>query len=385
MVRFLKANKIFDGKQCFPEGTVLVIDSQNRLKELILESAVEQDKIEFFDGIITPGFVNAHCHLELSHLKNKIQTHTGIPEFGKQIISQRMSGFTKEQIHEAAILADKEMFENGIVAVGDISNGDDSFKTKQNSKIVYHTFIEILGLDPANKTLMLDYGLLTLKQLNALGLEGSLAPHAPYSTSLELIEAIANYDKENNFPFSIHNQETQEETKFFLGQENDFKKLYDFLKLDISWYKAPGCSSLMSYIETIKDQKAILVHNTFSDKHDIETAVAKKCFFCFCPNANLYIENKLPDYNLFKDHAANICIGTDSLASNGKLDLLSEANVILSNSNFNLETVLQMLTYNGAEALNSSDNYGQMIIGKNVGLNLIDYKNNQLTFIKKLT
>ena len=133
-MQFLKANTIFDGKQYLPQSSVLVIDSQNNLKEIISETAIEKDKIEFFDGIITPGFVNAHCHLELSHLKNKIQKHTGIPEFGKQIISQRMSGFTKEQIYECANNADAEMWNNGIVAVGDISNADESFKTKQNSK-----------------------------------------------------------------------------------------------------------------------------------------------------------------------------------------------------------------------------------------------------------
>jgi cytosine/adenosine deaminase-related metal-dependent hydrolase len=385
-VQFLKANTIFDGKQYLPQSSVLVIDSQNKLKEIISETAIEKDKIEFFDGIITPGFVNAHCHLELSHLKNKIQKNTGIPEFGKQIISQRMSGFTKEQIYECANNADAEMWNNGIVAVGDISNADESFKTKQNSKIVYHTFIEILGLNPANKDVMFDFGLTNLKLLNSLGLKGSLAPHAPYSTSLQLIDAVAQYDRENNLPFSIHNQETEEETKFFFGHENDFKKLYDFLKLDISWFKAPGCSSLRSYIETIRDQKAILVHNTFSDQKDIQLAAEKNCFFCFCPNANLYIENKLPNYNLFQDHISQLCIGTDSLASNGCLDLISEANVILSHSKkFTLENVLQLLTLNGAEALNITENFGQLLIGKNTGLNLVEVKNDQLKFIKKLT
>ena len=384
-MRFLRANKIFNGKQWLPEGTVLLVDSQNRLKELSQESAIDKNKIEFFEGIITPGFVNAHCHLELSHLKNKIQKHTGIPEFGKQIISQRMTGFTKDQIYENAVLADAEMWNNGIVAVGDISNGDDSFTSKQNSKIVYHTFVEILGLNPANQSVMFEYGLSILNQLQQFNLRGSLAPHAPYSTSLELIKSIANYDKENKMPLSIHNQETEEETKFFLGQANDFKKLYDFLKLDISWFKAPGCSSLEYFIEAFNQQSAILVHNTFSINNDIALAASKNCFFCFCPNANLYIENKLPNFKLFELHKNAICLGTDSLASNGSLDILSEANRVLAATNcFTLGDILQMLTLNGASALNLADDFGALHFGKNSGLNLIEYKNNQLQFIKKL-
>ncbi len=385
-MQFLAANKIFNGKQYLPESSVLVIDSQNKLKEIVSATAIEKDKIQFYDGIITPGFVNTHCHLELSHLKNKIQKHTGIPEFGKQIVTQRMSGFTKEQIYESANNADTEMWNNGVVAVGDISNANESFKTKQNSKIVYHTFVEILGLNPSNKDAMFEFGQTILRGLNELGLKGSLAPHAPYSTSSELIGAVAKYDRENNLPFSIHNQETEEETKFFFGKQNEFKNLYDFLKLDISWFKAPDCSSLKSYIEAIKDQKAILVHNTFSDPEDIHLAAEKNCFFCFCPNANLYIENKLPDYDLFQDHINKLCIGTDSLASNGCLDLISEANIILSHSKiFTLENVLQMLTYNGAKALALNDNFGQLLPGKNTGLNLVELKNDQLNFIKKLT
>ncbi len=384
-MRFLSANKIFNGRQYLPQGSVLVIDSQNKLKEIVAMSSEIKDKTEMLDGIITPGFVNAHCHLELSHLKGKIQKHTGIPGFGKQIIMQRMSGFTKEIIHEKAMEADAQMWEKGIVAVGDISNADDSFKTKQSSKIKYHTFIEILGLNPVNENMMFDLSFPFYKLLQSFGLTGSLAPHAPYSTSLQLIERIAKFDKENNLPLSIHNQETEEETKFFLGKENDFKGLYDFLKADISWFKAPGISSLQAYINAFKDQKAMLVHNTFSNKEDIELAANKNCFFCFCPNANLYIENKLPDYTLFREYKDLLCIGTDSLASNDCLDVIDEANVILKSTNaFSLETILQMMTYNSACALNLENGFGSFIPGKDHGLNLISLNNNQLQFTKKI-
>ncbi len=384
-MRFLKAKKIFDGRHYLPESSVLVIDSQNTLKEISREAVIPKEKIEHFEGIITPGFVNAHCHLELSHLKNKIQKHTGIPGFGKQIIMQRMSGFSKEEIHQKALAADEEMWQNGIVAVGDISNNDDSFKVKQHSKIKYHTFIEILGLNPANKKMMFDLSFQYLQQLKTQQLNVSLAPHAPYSTSLELIEAIAQYDRENNLPLSIHNQETEDETKFFLGEKSGFNDLYDFLKADISFFKAPGVSSLEYYIKAFREQNVMLVHNTFSHKKDIQLAADKKCFFCFCPNANLYIENKLPDYNLFKEHVKALCIGTDSLASNSALDLIAEANAILNATNaFTLENILQMLTFNNAKALQLDNNFGQLITGKNTGLNLVNFENGQLRLTQKL-
>ena len=384
-MRFLKANKIFNGKFFLPDNSVLVLNEQNNLIEILPESKVSNQTVEFFEGIITPGFVNAHCHLELSYLANKIPVKTGLVNFIINIFKQRQQEYKKEQIIESAFNADLEMWQNGIVVVGDISNNEDSFKIKQNSKIKYHTFVEVIGLNPNNKSKIFDNALLLSNQLREFKLSGSIVPHAPYSTSLDLIQLIANYNRENNLPLSIHNQETEEEKKFFYGIQNDFKKLYEFLKVDISFFKAPNCSSLSAYLPYINNQKAILVHNTFSEQADIHEAAAKNCFFCLCPNANLFIENKLPDYSIFKSYTNNLCLGTDSLASNYKLDLISEANLILKHTHtFSLENMLQMLTFNGALALNLHDSFGQLLINKNTGLNLISFIDSEIKLIKKI-
>lgn len=384
-MRFLKANKIFNGKNFLPENSVLVLNEQNNLIEILPESKISDQTVEFFEGIITPGFVNAHCHLELSYLADKLPVKTGLVNFIINIIKQRQLEYKREQIIESAFNADLEMWQNGIVVVGDISNSADSFKIKQNSKIKYHTFLEVIGLNPNNRSKIFDNALLLVNQLRELKLNGSLAPHAPYSTSLDLIQQIAHFNRENNLPVSIHNQETEEEAKFFFGIENDFKKLYEFIKADISFFKAPNCSSLSAYLPYFNNQKAILVHNTFSAQADIQEAAAKNCFFCFCPNANLFIENKLPDYSIFKSYTNNLCLGTDSLASNYKLDILSEANLILKHTNtFSLENMLQMLTFNGALALNLHDSFGQLLINKNTGLNLISFIDSEIKLIKKI-
>lgn len=186
-MRFLKADSVFDGKKFLPLNSILVLDNHNLLKEITGEQAVEKSNIEHFKGTITPGFVNAHCHLELSHLKNKILKNTGLPGFAKQVIMQR-NNFSKEEIVQKMETADAGMWQNGIVAVGDISNGDSSFETKTQSNIFYHTFVELIGLDPARQELIFDKGLEVLQALKNHNLQGSLAPHAPYSTSTALIK-----------------------------------------------------------------------------------------------------------------------------------------------------------------------------------------------------
>jgi len=384
-VRFLKANTVFNGTKNLPADAVLVIDNSNLFKEIVAESQVEKNNIEHFEGILTPGFVNAHCHLELSHLKEKIPQHTGLPGFAKHVIIQR-SKFSKEEMTEHMHEADKAMWHNGIVAVGDISNGNDSFAVKTQSPIFYHTFIELIGLNPASQDLIFDKGLELLKTLGQNNLRGSLAPHAPYSTSAQLIKKIAEHNAHANLSLSIHNQESEEETKFFEGRPSGFDDLYKFLGLDLSWYTPPNVSSLQTYVNGLSENSpSILVHNTVTKKEDVLAANKKNSYWCFCPGANLYIENRLPDLDLFTTCADKICIGTDSLASNTQLHVLEEANILLKHSTaFSADTLLRALTSNAAAALGIANSFGNFIPGKNAGVNLVTIHQSQLRFIKKI-
>src|SRR5690606_28285472 len=126
----------------------------------------------------------------------------------------------------------------------------------------------------------------------------------------------------------------------FMGEKSKIIDLYGFLNIDISWYSPPKIPSVKYIAQAIKGQPTILVHNTFTQDQDFNYVNGNHVFWCFCPNANLYIEGCLPDYSLFKN--AQICVGTDSLASNAQLDMLNEVNVILERSKtFTFEELLQ--------------------------------------------
>lgn len=378
-MRFLLADKVFNGENFLPDNPVLVVN-ENTLVDIIEKSETDPLKIQTLKGVIAPGFVNAHCHLELSHLKDAIPELTGLPEFGMQIMQKRNS-FSKEFVQEAMKEADKEMWKNGIVACGDISNSSDSFITKAESNITYHSFIELLGLHPDRAKGALEQGLHLLETCGELKLRASLAPHAPYSTSIELIGEIAKRNYDQKLPSTIHNEESEDEMNFFKGLPSGFDKLYSTLKIDITFFKAPMCSSLQYYINSLREQKTLLVHNTFTSASDIELTKGKNILWCFCPNANIYIENRLPDYSLFKHE--NFCLGTDSLASNHQLDLISEANVILKNSSFEVEKILQSITSVPADFL-GLEKFGRIKKANKCGLNLIDITEKNITFISKL-
>ena len=383
-MRIISANSIFNGINFLSQEMALVIDDFGLLKDIVKKTEIQSSEIEHYDGIIAPGFVNAHCHLELSHLFSQIESKTGLIEFLKQVIAKR-NNFNKKEQEDAAIEADFKMWESGIVAVGDISNIDTTFKTKANSKIYYHTFIELIGLNPLHSETIFEKGLSLLKELENYNLIGSLAAHAPFSSSKLLINKIANYNSLNNLVFSIHNQESEEETKFFAGRPSGINDLFDYLNIDINWFIPPKTSSLLSYLDEIPNKKSLLVHNTFCKEEDIIASKHKFINWCFCPGANLFIENTLPNCELFLNHNQNWCIGTDSLASNQKLDMCFEASILLSKlPSISIESILKALTYNGAKALGIEDKFGKLIIGKNTGLNLIQHSDTQLNFIKKI-
>ena len=127
-----------------------------------------------------------------------------------------------------------------------------------------------------------------------------------------------------------------------------------------------------------KPGKLLLVHNTFTEDSDIQRAgnYNGDVFWVFCPNANLYIENKLPDIPLFVKENQNIALGTDSLASNHQLSILEEMKTITKHfPEVSLSELIKWGTLNGAMALNMDNEIGSIEVGKKPGLNLISELN----------
>lgn len=386
-MRFISATYVFDGKQFLNDNPILVLDDNNCFVEYRKPGGINIGKTEHYQGIICPGFVNAHCHLELSHMKGVFEEKSGMLNFAKGIITKRMT-FAQEQIQAGIIEADKFMWENGIVAVGDISNTADTFETKQKSRIFYHTFIELIGLNPERAETVFAMGKELQRVANRMDLNNSLVPHAPYSVSGSLMQKISSDVLGTKYPVSIHNQECADEDLFFKRKEGTFKELYEFLQMSIDFFKANGHSSLQAYLPHLaKCGNLILVHNTFTNKEDIIWANRshKELYWCLCPNANLYIENALPQLNNFITDNCRMVIGTDSLASNHSLSITDEMNVLLQSFNWvKMADLLKWATYNGAEALNIDDKFGGFIKGKNAGINLLNYSSGQLMFESKI-
>ncbi len=359
-------------------------------KIIAIDTLENHDKteIEFFDGVIVPGFINAHCHLELSHLNGVAQTGTGLIDFISQVIKNR--NHSPEIIQEAIEREEKNMIDSGIVAVGDISNTTDTFAQKRKENLFYYTFVEYFDLFQESNTdnILQQYNAVFNALTETSKNKKSKVPHAPYSVSRKLFNVIASEAKQSvkSKTISIHNQETPPENELFLNKTGDFISFYErigFDTKDIPKLEKPSVYYALEYLQ--KENRNLFVHNTLSTKEDIKSAHQKigkeNVFWATCPNANLYIENSLPNYKNFLETNAQVCIGTDSLTSNWQLNILEEMKTILKYQSYlDFETVLQWATLNGAKALGFADCLGTIEIGKTPGLVLIkNMENGKLT------
>ncbi len=376
--RKFRADKIFTGCEMLDEKHVLITDEKGKIESIVNENEAGEN-IESFAGIISPGFVNCHCHLELSHMKNIIPEKTGLVNFVMNILSQR--NIPEEKIYEAIEKAEDEMLQNGIVAVGDICNTTHTVLQKKKQKLAYHNFIEVSGLVPHFAQTRFDNAVKIYEEFEILQTEiknnTSLVPHAPYSVSKELFGLINEFSKGK--PSTIHNQESLEEESFFKTGRGEFEKLYKALNIDISFFKPSYKSSLQTFLPWLKSPSSlILVHNTFISKDDFIfisqlSTLYSQLFFCLCPNANFYIENTLPPIDLLRKNNCEIVLGTDSLASNHSLNILSEIKTIKQNfTHIPNEEILEWATLNGAKALQMQNNLGSFEKNKMPGIVCID-------------
>ena len=144
MYRKLKADSVFPISTAPVENGVIILNTNNEVVKIDEDKNYDDSELEIYEGFLVPGFVNAHCHLELSHLKNVAQTGTGLIDFIGQVIKNR--NHSQEIIQAKIIAAENEMLQNGIVAVGDISNAVDTFEQKQKGNLHYYTFVEYFDM-----------------------------------------------------------------------------------------------------------------------------------------------------------------------------------------------------------------------------------------------
>jgi len=369
----ITADKVFINGS-FKSDQVVILDDDGKVLAVESLETLDTSSVDKRNGLLVPGFVNTHCHLELSHMSGKVNTGTGLVPFIQAVVQFR--DVDQELVMQQIEQADQEMIANGIVAVGDISNKADTIPVKKQSDITYVTFVEAFDfLDDEKCEDYFGPYLDVYKKYSEAGLLCSMVPHAPYSVSKTLFEKINQINKSGNETVSLHNQETVHENDFFLHKKGALLDFYSGFQLPLDMFQPTGTTSTHYALQHMDAAKrTLLVHNTMMSKADIQTAMAwtSQLFFATCANANLFIENKLPQYKDFIETKATMTVGTDSLTSNWQLSILEELKTIQRFQSFvKTEQLIEWATINGAKALGLDEQLGTLEVGKTPGLNLI--------------
>ena len=325
-------------------------------------------------GAIVPGFVNAHCHVELSHLHKKFRKGTGMAGFIDQINELRDWAGREAKIKLVREWMDK-MWEDGVSAMADISNDDSSFEVKKDHKMYTRTFLEVFGSEPHMcEGVMQDVTKLS-EIADEAGIDAAPTPHSCYTMSPQLLSASAAAGLEKGY-LSYHSQESQEEEELLRYGSG---AMYDNRKRSgMSTPPVTGESSLKYFLDRLAEaapapyaQHILLVHNVCLEQEDIDAAgkVMKNVYWAICPLSNIFIHNALPPIPLMRKNGLAIALGTDSLSSNDDLDMVKEMYCL--HSNFPEVPMAEILTWaslNGARFLSKDSVLGTLTPGKRPGL-----------------
>ncbi len=326
------------------------------------------------EGALVPGFVNAHCHVELSHLHRKFVKGTGMAGFIDQINALRdWAGRDRKQelVKEWMDL----MWKRGVSAMADISNDDSSFDIKAVHPLYTRTFLEVFGSEPE----MCDGVMKEVTELNATadaaGIDAAPTPHSCYTMSPQLLSASAAAGLAKGW-LSYHSQESLEEEdliRYGSGAMYENRK-----RSGMSTPPVTGGSSLEYFVGRLAeaapapyDAHILLVHNVCLSQNDIDAArkVMNNVWWAICPLSNIFIHNALPPVPLMRANGLDIVIGTDSLSSNDDLDMVKEMLCIHENfPEVPMSEILSWACINGARFLSKDDLLGSISSGKRPGI-----------------
>jgi cytosine/adenosine deaminase-related metal-dependent hydrolase len=372
-MRYVSAQYILTGTGEVLKRAVLALAPDGTIAEIIASGPDHGEKhsVEFYNGIILPGFVNCHCHLELSHMHNAMPKGGGLGAFIFGLRDLRAA--EPLEISEKAAKADEEMFAAGISACADICNTPHTFPVKAASTIRYINLLEVFGIDSEKAAKRMDELRALASKAASAGAGFQLVPHAPYSMSLSLLGMLLAETSSNSVT-SIHFMETAGERMFL---ESLTGPLYEsYLRsglLPARTDLAPDpVSAVLDYVTP--SGNLILVHNTFADSESIQRLKSRKnLFFCLCPGANLFIEERMPPLTLLLEEGCDIVIGTDSLASNSTLSIFEEMKLLQQHFPFlNLKQLSLWASANGARALGLTGSHGVIAPGSSPGLVLVN-------------
>lgn len=357
---------IQDGAVVFDaDGTIVEV---GKAGELLPKHAGLQTR--HVRGVVFPGLVNAHTHIELSNLRGKIAGGRGFVQWVDTLVATRTES-TPDEEAEAVSLAVADLGKYATVAVGEITNSLSAVAALARSGLAGSIFHEVVGLN--RDVVMKRIGGLKAELEEKLpswptsDLAYAPVPHTLYTLHLDAARALLASAHERDLVSSVHLAEHPAERRAVEQGDGPIPEWFE------ARFKTKPELPKKPLFDVAHDVGALrpgvmLVHLTEARQDELARVAESGASVVFCPRSNLYIEGKLPPLLAARAAGLDVALGTDSLASNASLDVLAEAKALADRfTSVPADDLITMATWNGAKALGRKD-LGRIAKGARPGI-----------------
>jgi cytosine/adenosine deaminase-related metal-dependent hydrolase len=334
-------------------------------------------KLKKIDGVLVPGLVNAHTHIELSALRGQVPGGHGFVSWATRLIGARSELAIEHELEAIAVALD-ELERAGTRAVGDVSNTLSTAVPLSRRGFGGSVFHEVFGL--SREIALGRVQSLAAQVEQAVGewpsgdLRYAPAPHTLYTTHPDAVRALLAEAARFGGPTTLHLLEhAGERAAIERGEGPVVDWIEQRMKMPTAGFTWPR-RDVIAYATELGalGPGTLLVHLTEAQPADLERIAASGAPVVLCPRSNLFIETKLPPLLAMRAAGVAPALGTDSLASNASLDVLAEARALADRfPTVPAWELVAMATWNGARALGRSD-LGRVAKGARPGLFFVE-------------
>jgi 5-methylthioadenosine/S-adenosylhomocysteine deaminase len=309
--------------------------------------------------VLTPGFVNCHTHLELTHLSGQ-NAETDFTRWIRRI-RELKDATTPEAFHAAAVAGVKDSWARGVTCVAETGSTGAAMQALHDlggRGVVYQ---EVFGPDPAKVDASmqeLERAVLHLRHLETSQLRLGVSPHAPYTVSAPLYAAVAAFARHERLSIAVHLAESREETEFVRDGTGAFADALERRGIAIEPQHASPVAFLVQ--RGVVQRGALCIHCVQVDAADIASLRAAGAAIAHCPRSNHAHRHGTAPLAAFRAAGLPVGLGTDSIVSVGELDLWAEAEA----AGLTGGEALRALTIDGARALGWDAEIGSIEVGK---------------------
>jgi len=325
---------------------------------------------DFGKSVILPGLINAHVHLELSHLKREPLPSGGLAAWLIQVIKQNSvpQGELEKNVAKGIAIGVKQCIQFGVSTVGDISRHCRLTRSiLSNSPLRVVSFGEIQAMGERRSLLQERLANAVDESDATSNIRIGISPHAPYSVEPEGYRRALELAKKRNLPLATHLAESPDEVQFLASHGGSLRKVWDFVGgFDDKVPKFEGGPIRYAKALGLLDYPTLLAHVNYIDWEEMLLLGEGKASVAYCPRTHAYFGHPTHQWSFLQDLDVNVAIGTDSTASSGDLNIVDDLRLMLRQApEFDGNWLCwQMATLSGAKALGIDSITGSLTPGK---------------------